>query len=46
LIGIGVLPLVTMLLALAVTPPLSDAPGRRDVHRRHEQLTQTQQAPL
>jgi hypothetical protein len=44
LIGVGALPLGTMLLALAVTrpghagtPPLSCAPGRRDVHGRHEQ---------
>ena len=37
LIGVGVLPLATMLLALAVTPPLSCAPGRRDAHGRHEQ---------
>jgi hypothetical protein len=37
LIGVGVLPLATMLLALAVTPPLSRAPGRRSVHGRHEQ---------
>ena len=37
LIGIGVLPLAAMLLALAVTPPLSGIPGRREVHRRHEQ---------
>ena len=36
LIGVGVLPLATMLLALAVTPPLSCAPGRRDVHGRRE----------
>ena len=44
LIGIGVLPLATMLLALAVPRPgyaqphpLPRAPGRRDVHGRHEQ---------
>jgi hypothetical protein len=46
LIGVGVLPLATMLLTLAVTPPLSCAPGRRDVHRRHEQSRQPQRAPL
>ena len=39
LIGISVLPLATMLLALAVMPPLTGIPGRRDVHRRHEQST-------